>query len=77
MFLYSVVNVCLVYLLHIKIKQRLYLCFQPSRPFILTKNDLQKKVFGMGYPSTPTYTVEEFYEAQVRAGQIPPPGAGG
>jgi len=50
---------------------------QASRPFILTKSDLQKQVFGAGYPSVPTYTVEEFYEAQVRAGQLPPPGSAG
>ncbi|XP_067938508.1 immunoglobulin-binding protein 1-like [Watersipora subatra] len=50
---------------------------KPSRPFILTKNDMQKQVFGLGYPSVPTYTVEEFYEAQMRAGQIPAPGSGG
>jgi len=50
---------------------------KPSRPFILTKSDLQKQVFGLGYPSVPTYTVEEFYDAQVAAGVMPPPGAGG
>ncbi|XP_013394316.1 immunoglobulin-binding protein 1 [Lingula anatina] len=35
---------------------------QSFRPFIITKNDLQKKVFGMGYPGVPTYTLDEFYE---------------
>lgn len=47
------------------------------KPFILTKTDLQKQVFGAGYPSLPTYTVEEFYEQQVREGKLPPPGAQG
>ena len=47
--------------------------FQPFRPFIITKDQLQKKVIGAGYPSLPTLTVEEFYEQKVKDGtfQIP------
>ena len=29
-----------------------------GRPFILTRDAIQKQVFGMGYPSLPTMTVE-------------------
>ncbi|XP_074652952.1 immunoglobulin-binding protein 1-like [Tubulanus polymorphus] len=46
---------------------------KPFRPFILTKTDVQKRVFGAGYPSLPTYSVEEFYEQQVQQGLMPGP----
>merc|ERR1712029_694248 len=36
------------------------------RPFILTKSDLQAQVFGAGYPSLPTYTVDQFYEMRYK-----------
>lgn len=41
---------------------------KPLKPVIITKDDFQKKVFGAGYPSLPTMTVEEFYEQRVREG---------
>lgn len=46
---------------------------KPFRPFIITKDQLQKQVIGAGYPSLPTMTVEEFYEQKVKDGtfQIP------
>lgn len=46
---------------------------KPFRPFIITKDQLQKKVIGAGYPSLPTLTVEEFYEQKVKDGtfQLP------
>ncbi|XP_064644359.1 immunoglobulin-binding protein 1-like isoform X2 [Lineus longissimus] len=44
------------------------------RPFILTKDALQKQVIGAGYPSLPTYSVEEWYDQQVEAGRLPRPG---
>ncbi len=44
-----------------------------SRPFIITRNRLEKQVFGAGYPSLPTYTVEEFYDQQVALGRLPGP----
>ena len=31
---------------------------------IITKNEEMKRVFGLGYPSAPVYTVEEFGERQ-------------
>lgn len=43
------------------------------RPFIITKNDLQKAVFGLGYPSIPTVTVDEFYTQRVEEGTFPSP----
>jgi len=44
-----------------------------GRPFIIARNELQKQVFGMGYPSIPTMTVEEWYEDQVAQGLLPTP----
>lgn len=44
-----------------------------GKPFILTRNELQKKVFGLGYPSLPTMTVEEWYEEQAAQGLLPSP----
>jgi len=36
------------------------------KTFIIAKDQLQKKVFGAGYPSTPTITVEEFAEQEMK-----------
>ncbi|VDO35244.1 unnamed protein product [Haemonchus placei] len=33
----------------------------PLRPFIITRSEQQKAVFGLGYPSIPTMTVDEWY----------------
>ncbi|KAK5977975.1 hypothetical protein GCK32_012916 [Trichostrongylus colubriformis] len=33
----------------------------PLRPFIITRSQQQKAVFGLGYPSIPTMTVDEWY----------------
>lgn len=44
-----------------------------GRPFILTRDAIQRQVFGMGYPSLPTMTVEEWYEEQAAAGLLPTP----
>ncbi|KAL3835943.1 hypothetical protein ACJMK2_021404 [Sinanodonta woodiana] len=44
------------------------------RPFIITKDMLQKQVFGAGYPSLPTFTVEEFYQQKVAEGSFHAPG---
>lgn len=43
----------------------------PKKPFILTKDKLQAAVFGAGYPSLPTMTLDEFYEKEVAAGRMP------
>lgn len=39
------------------------------RPIIITRNDVEKKVFGVGYPSLPVLTVQEFYEQRVKDGE--------
>ncbi|GAB6019290.1 hypothetical protein CHUAL_000885 [Chamberlinius hualienensis] len=43
------------------------------KPIIITKNEVQKKVYGLGYPSIPTMTIDEFYEKKVQDGtfQVP------
>ncbi|XP_076437310.1 immunoglobulin-binding protein 1-like [Babylonia areolata] len=41
---------------------------KPFRPFILTKDSLQKQVFGLGYPGIPTMSIEEFYQQKVDDG---------
>ncbi|XP_022195635.2 immunoglobulin-binding protein 1 isoform X2 [Nilaparvata lugens] len=47
---------------------------KPLRPIIITRDEVQKKVFGLGYPSLPTMTVQEFYDKRVRDGDFPDPG---
>ncbi len=44
-------------------------------PFILTRDKLQAQVIGAGYPSVPTYTLEEFYEQRYK--DVQPPSANG
>ncbi|XP_054711567.1 immunoglobulin-binding protein 1-like [Uloborus diversus] len=34
---------------------------KPLKPFIITKDEIQKRVFGMGYPSLPVMTIDDFY----------------
>lgn len=41
---------------------------KPLKPIIITRNEMQKKVFGAGYPSLPTFTVDEFYQQRVADG---------
>lgn len=48
---------------------------QPLKPIIITKDLAQKAVYGLGYPSLPTMTVDEFYDERVRAGVFPDPKA--
>lgn len=43
----------------------------PLKPIIITKDALQKAVYGAGYPSLPTYTVQEFYDQRVADGVFP------
>lgn len=45
---------------------------QPGKkPFIITKDAMQAKVFGMGYPSLPVYSIEEFYDQKAEEGHMP------
>lgn len=41
---------------------------KPLKPIIITRDEVQKKVFGAGYPSLPTMTVKEFYDQRVKDG---------
>ncbi|BFZ22268.1 hypothetical protein BsWGS_25307 [Bradybaena similaris] len=43
---------------------------KPFRPFILTKTQVQKQVFGLGYPALPTLTIDEFYEQKLKEGTL-------
>lgn len=45
----------------------------PLKPIIITKDIAQKAVFGAGYPSMPTLTVQEFYEKRIKDGIFPDP----
>ena len=44
----------------------------PFKPITITRDMIQKKVFGAGYPSLPTMSVEEWHEKRIRDGVIPP-----
>lgn len=40
------------------------------RPFTIVKNEVQKQVFGLGYPSRPTVTVDEFISKKINDGDL-------
>ncbi|XP_070615740.1 immunoglobulin-binding protein 1 isoform X2 [Erythrolamprus reginae] len=46
----------------------------PMRPFILTRDAAQAKVFGVGYPSIATMTVDEWYDQHQKHGVLPEQG---
>ncbi|XP_070819423.1 immunoglobulin-binding protein 1-like [Chaetodon trifascialis] len=46
----------------------------PMKPFILTKDAVQAPVFGAGYPSLPTMTVDDWYEQHRKHGALPDQG---
>ncbi|XP_063169416.1 immunoglobulin-binding protein 1 isoform X2 [Candoia aspera] len=46
----------------------------PGRPFILTRDAAQAKVFGAGYPSLATMTVDEWFEQHQKQGVLPDQG---
>ncbi|XP_034036888.1 immunoglobulin-binding protein 1 [Thalassophryne amazonica] len=46
----------------------------PMKNFILTKTAAQAQVFGPGYPSLPTMTVDEWYEEHQKHGALPDQG---
>ena len=46
---------------------------RPLRPIVITRDKVQKEVFGMGYKNLPVMSVEEFYEQRVRDGWFPAP----
>ncbi|CAB3239559.1 unnamed protein product [Arctia plantaginis] len=41
------------------------------KPVIITRDAVQKAVFGAGYPALPAMTVEEFYDQRVKEGIFP------
>lgn len=45
----------------------------PLKPIIITKDAFQKAVYGAGYPSLPTMSVDDFYENRVAEGIFPDP----
>ncbi|KAJ6663194.1 hypothetical protein lerEdw1_010330 [Lerista edwardsae] len=46
----------------------------PMKPFILTRDAAQAKVFGAGYPSLATMTVDDWYEQHQKRGVLPDQG---
>ncbi|XP_010160278.1 PREDICTED: immunoglobulin-binding protein 1, partial [Eurypyga helias] len=42
----------------------------PLKPFILTRDAAQAKVFGAGYPGLPTMTVDDWYEQRRKQGVV-------
>ncbi|NXO67021.1 IGBP1 protein, partial [Phainopepla nitens] len=48
----------------------------PMKPFILTRDAAQARVFGLGYPGLPTMTVDDWYEQRRRQGVISQQGFG-
>ncbi|CAG0895566.1 unnamed protein product [Darwinula stevensoni] len=49
----------------------------PLKPVIICRDEMQKKVFGLGYPSLPTVTVEEYYKQRMGEGWLQEPAAQG
>jgi immunoglobulin-binding protein 1 len=50
---------------------------RPLKTIIITRDAVQKEVFGMGYKNLPVLSIEEFYEGRVRDGWFPAPQAAG
>lgn len=50
---------------------------KPLKPIIITRDAVQKAIYGAGYPSLPTMTVAEFYDERVAAGIFPDSSQGG
>ncbi|NWY37524.1 IGBP1 protein, partial [Sylvia atricapilla] len=48
----------------------------PMKPFILTRNAAQARVFGAGYPGLPTMTVDDWYEQRRKQGIVSQQGFG-
>lgn len=43
---------------------------KPRPPIIITRNELQKKVYGIGYPGVPTVTIDEFVNQKIQEGSL-------
>ncbi|NWY14239.1 IGBP1 protein, partial [Aphelocoma coerulescens] len=48
----------------------------PVKPFILTRDAAQARVFGAGYPAVPSMTVNDWYEQRQRQGVVSQQGFG-
>ncbi|NXA84512.1 IGBP1 protein, partial [Thryothorus ludovicianus] len=48
----------------------------PLKPFILTRDAAQARVFGVGYPGLPTMTVDDWYEQRRKQGIVSQQGFG-
>lgn len=46
---------------------------RPLKPIVLTRDQLQARVFSQGYPSVPTMTIDEFYQSLAQRGLAPTP----
>ncbi|XP_047441305.1 immunoglobulin-binding protein 1 [Mugil cephalus] len=46
----------------------------PMKPFVLTKDAVQARVFGAGYPSLATMTVDDWYDQHRKHGALPDQG---
>lgn len=44
---------------------------QPLKPIVITKNEIQKKVFGLGYPSLPVMSIDDFYRQRFQKAHQP------
>ena len=44
---------------------------RPLKPIVITRDAIQKEIFGMGYKNLPVFSIEEFYEQRVRDGWFP------
>ncbi len=42
-----------------------------QKPYIITKTQMQAQVFGLGYPSVPVYSIDQFYDQLVEKGDMP------
>lgn len=51
-------------------KQKPIMSKQITPSITIVKNELQKQVFGLGYPSRPTVTVDEFINQKIRDGDL-------
>ena len=40
------------------------------KPIIITRNEFQKKVFGLGYPSVPTVSIDDFVSQKIEEGSL-------
>lgn len=56
-----------------KLEDKKVVATNPLKPVIITKDLAQKAVYGLGYPSLPTMTVQEFYDDRVREKFFPDP----